>query len=59
MREVEEHRFIIGKSSFKYNNLLKLKSKIDHGGYYEVTISFIMSDKDGTKGIKYIYILYK
>ena len=57
--EVLTERFIVGKSSFRYNNLMKIKHKTEFSDYYEISFHYIKEDADSVQGINLIYILYK
>ena len=52
-------RRIIGKSNFRYNNLIKVKHKIEKEGCYEITFNSVVEDADTIKEFKLIFILPK
>ena len=54
-RETEERTIEIAKSNFRYDNLMKIRNKIDCGDHWKIQFSYI----DADKSIKLTYILKK
>ena len=50
---------IIGKSNFRYNNLMQVKTKVEKEDHYEITFNSVIEDASTIKEFKLIFILMK
>lgn len=50
---------IIGKSNWRYENLIKVKHKVEKEDHYEITFNSVIEDASTIKEFKLIFILMK
>ena len=50
---------IIGKSNWRYENLIKVKHKVEKEDHYEITFNSVVEDSNIIKEFKLIFILPK
>lgn len=50
---------IIGKSNFRYNNLMQVKTKVEKEDHYEIIFNSVIEDASTIKEFKLIFILMK
>lgn len=58
-KELYEETYLVGKSSFRYNNLMKVKSKTDEGDHYKIVFFSVVETFNSIKENRLTYILPK
>lgn len=58
-KELFEETYTISKNSWRYNNLMKVKSKTDEGDHYKIVFFFVTETYSSIKENRLTYILPK
>lgn len=58
-KEFSEEVLTIAKSSFRYANLMKVKTKVEKEDHYEITFNSVTEYDNTVKEVKITYILPK
>ena len=58
-KEINEETYTVARNTFRYNNLMKVKSKTDEGDHYKIVFFSVVETATSVKENRLTYILPK